>query len=114
MKKLIEVLKANKNILVIAAIVLALVVLVVVFNGSGDGEDGAAVSDDEQRLQTILSHMEGVGESRVMISRGEDGIDGVVIVCDGAENIMTRSDILNAVSTALNIDKNIIAIYAMQ
>ena len=114
MKKFIEVLKANKNILVIAAIVLALVVLVVVFNGSGEGEDGAAVSDDEQRLQTILSHMEGVGESRVMISRGEDGIDGVVIVCDGAENIMTRSDILNAVSTALNIDKNIIAIYAMQ
>ncbi len=114
MKKFIEVLKANKNILVIAAIVLALVILVVVFNGSGEGEDGAAVSDDEQRLQTILSHMEGVGESRVMISRGEDGIDGVVIVCDGAENIMTRSDILNAVSTALNIDKNIIAIYAMQ
>ena len=114
MKKLIEVLKANKNILVIAAIVLALVILVVVFNGGGDGEDGAAVSDDEQRLQTILSHMEGVGESRVMISRGEDGIDGVVIVCDGAENIMTRSDILNAVSTALNFDNNIIAIYVMQ
>ena len=37
----------------------------------------------------------------------------VVIVCRGADNIMTRSDILNVVSTALNIQKNIIAIYAM-
>lgn len=48
-----------------------------------------------------------------MINEGENGILGVVIVCEGANNLMTRNDILNAVSTALNIDKKIIAIYSM-
>ena len=48
-----------------------------------------------------------------MINEGENGVLGVVIVCEGANNIMTRNDILNAVSTALNIDKNLIAIYSM-
>ena len=48
-----------------------------------------------------------------MITSDDDGVKGVVIVCEGAENIMVRSSILNVVSTALNIDKNNIAIYAM-
>ena len=48
-----------------------------------------------------------------MITENEGKILGVVIVCEGADNIMTRSSILNAVSTALNIDKKIIAIYSM-
>ena len=34
-------------------------------------------------------------------------------VINNADNIMTRSNILNAVSTALHIDKKIIAIYSM-
>ena len=49
-----------------------------------------------------------------MINESENGIPGVVIVCVGADNIMTRNDILNAVSTALDVDKKIIAIYSMK
>ena len=48
-----------------------------------------------------------------MITENDGQIMGVVIVCEGANNIMTRSNILNAVSTALNIDRKIIAIYSM-
>ena len=48
-----------------------------------------------------------------MITEEEGVVTGVVIVCEGAHRIMVRNDILNAVSTALNINKNIIAIYSM-
>ena len=48
-----------------------------------------------------------------MITEEEGKIIGVVIVCEGANNLMTRSSILNVVSTALNVDKKIIAIYSM-
>ena len=48
-----------------------------------------------------------------MINESDGQILGVVIVCQGADNIMTRSNILNAVSTALKINKDIIAIYSM-
>lgn len=43
----------------------------------------------------------------------DEKIVGVVIVCQGANNLMTRSNILNVVSVALGIDKKIIAIYSM-
>ena len=49
----------------------------------------------------------------MLVTEGDDGIEGVVIVCSGANNIMTRNNIINAVATALNIQKNIIAVYAM-
>lgn len=48
-----------------------------------------------------------------MINESKDGILGVIIVCEGADSIMTKNTILNAVSTALNINKNLIAIYSM-
>lgn len=116
MKKLVEAIKANKTLLIILALVLILVAIVVIFY---DGEESISTSalvdksNTETRLESILSSIEGVGESNVLVTEGEDGIEGVVIVCRGADNIMTRNDILNVVSTALNIDKNIIAIYAM-
>jgi uncharacterized membrane protein len=70
-------------------------------------------TNTEKKLAEILSNISGVGTAQVMINEGDNGIEGVVIVCSGGNNIMTKNDILNAVSTALNIEKNIIAIYAM-
>ena len=61
----------------------------------------------------ILSSIEGVGDTEVMINEGKDGIEGVVIVCRGADSIMVRNNILNAVSTAMKVDKKNIVIYSM-
>lgn len=115
MKKFIEAVKANKTLLAILAVIIALIAAVIIFyNGDeAEGVSSEGKSGTEIKLESILSSIEGVGESRVLVTEGEEGIEGVVIVCSGAENIMTRNDILNAVSTALNINKNIIAIYAM-
>lgn len=117
MKKLIEALKANRTLLLILALVFVLIAVVIVFYGDGENDADAAAerkSASEIKLEAILSAMDGVGESSVFVTEGDDGIEGVVVVCAGGDNIMTRNDIINAVSTALDIQKNIIAVYAMK
>lgn len=116
MKKLLEAIKANKTLLIVLAIVFVLIAIVVIFYDNDESVSAGAVADKsatEIKLEAILSSIDGVGESDVYVTEDEEGIEGVVVICQGANNIMTRNDIINAVSTALNINKNIIAIYAM-
>jgi hypothetical protein len=119
MKKLTEYLKTNRNLLIIVLLIFVLVFAVILINKSSE-QTSTSVStvssqqtDTEKKLCEILSNISGVGETQVLITEGNEGIEGVVVVCAGANNIMTRNNILNAVSTALNIEKNKIAIYAM-
>jgi hypothetical protein len=118
MKRVIDYLKSNKLLLGIIAIVILLIALVVVLNGDTANDTTTTAttqkSSEEVKLIGILQNIKGVGDADVLINETDEGqICGVVIVCSGADNIMTKNDILNAVSTALNIQKNIIAIYAM-
>jgi hypothetical protein len=118
MKKLTEYIKENKKVIVVIALIILLVLIVVIINNQTSEEQtvttfSSTQTTTEKKLSELLSNISGVGKAQVMITEGEENIEGVVIVCEGANNIMTRSDILNAVSTALNIQKNIIAIYAM-
>lgn len=115
MKKLIEAIKANKTLLIVLTIVFILIAIVVIFYEDEDVSTATVAdkSSTEQRLEAILSTIEGVGEISVFVTENDGEVEGVVIVCQGADSIMTRNDILNAVSTALNVNKNIIAIYAM-
>lgn len=118
MKKLLEYLKVNKKIFIIIALLAVLIVLAVFLYGGRSNllqtsADGTAKSENEIKLTRILTEIDGVGKTEVMINEGENGVEGVIIVCEGAYNIMTRNDILNAVTTAFNVNKNNIAIYAM-
>ena len=115
MRKLIEAIKANKTLLIVLTIVFVLIAIVVIFYEDEDVSTATVTdkSSTEQRLEAILSTIEGVGEISVFVTENDGEVEGVVIVCQGADSIMTRNDILNAVSTALNVNKNIIAIYAM-
>ena len=115
---MINYLKANIKVIVVACIVLVLIGILFVINAGGKDDNTAATvsvqkTETEIKLARLLTNIKGVGESDVMINESEGEITGVVIVCRGADNIMTRNDILNAVSTALNINKSIIAIYSM-
>lgn len=118
MAKLIDYLKSNIKMIVVVTIIILLIGIVFIIN-SNDNKETSYTSTDIQKSETeiklarLLTNIEGVGDSDVMINESEGTITGVVIVCRGADNIMTRNDILNAVSTALNINKSIIAIYSM-
>lgn len=116
MKKVAEYLKGNKNIIIIAALILILILAVALLNAGGGDESASGDglrSQEELKLMKILSEIDGVGEAEVMITSDDGSVVGVVIVCEGANNIMVKSDVLNVVSTALNVDKNNIAVYAM-
>ncbi len=118
MRKVLNFVNDNKKIIIVVILIIVLVGTIYFINKfQEDGNTKQTVtaqkSAAEVKLTGILSSIEGVGATDVMINEGENGILGVVIVCEGANNLMTRNDILNAVSTALNIDKKIIAIYSM-
>jgi len=117
MRKVLDFVNANKKIIIVIVLIIILVGTIYFLNkGSGKTAATGAVtaqSATEKKLGTILSSIEGVGATEVMVNEGEEGILGVGIVCEGANNIMTRNTLLNAVSTALNIEKNIIAIYSL-
>lgn len=117
MKRLTDYLKSHRKILLISCLLVVLIALAFLMYGSKNkistvSSDNAR-SETEVKLMRILSEIDGVGKAEVMIHEGKNGIEGVIIVCEGAYNIMTRNDILNAASTALNVEKNNIAIYAM-
>lgn len=118
MKRLIDYLKSHKKILTIALLLALLIALAFILYGTRSKATtlvsaSTEASETEKKLTRILSEIDGVGQTEVMINEGEDGVKGVIIVCEGAYNIMTRNDILNAVTTALEVEKNNIAIYAM-
>lgn len=116
MKALTEWFKEKKKLIIVVLLIALLVLVVFLFFGSDSGTDaygGYAKSETELRLIALLERMDGVGDAEVMVTENDGVIAGVVIVCEGANSIMVRNDILNAVSTALDINKNIIAIYSM-
>lgn len=119
MKKAVDFLKQNKNALIVLILLVVLIVIAVSLSGGKSYKLTNTVSGDlnksdtEIKLERILSEIDGVGQAEVMISEGADGVEGVIVVCDGAQNLMTRNNIINAVKTLLNVKSNNIAIYAM-
>lgn len=118
MRKVIDYVKENKKIIIVVLLIVVLISAVYLIDKRSKKSSTATVSlsektASEKKLCEILSRIEGVGSTDVMINESENQILGVVIVCEGADNIMTRNRILNAVSIALNVNKNLIAIYSM-
>ena len=118
MRKVIDYVKKNKKIIIVVLLIAILIGTVYIIDkgrssATSPTATNSAKSETELRLKSILSSIDGVGSTDVMITENEGEITGVVIVCEGANNLMTRSNILNAVSTVLNVDKKIIAIYSL-
>ena len=65
------------------------VILMLLPTGSAKSEE----AEGDERIQQMLSSVEGVGEAQVIISD-----NGVVVVCRGAKNAAVRLDIIRAIS----------------
>lgn len=72
-------------------LILALGVILMLLPTSAQKDTPA---DGEERIQQMLSSVEGVGEAQVIISD-----TGVVVVCRGAENAAVRLDIIKAIGS---------------
>ena len=71
-------------------------------------------SESEQRLCSLLKEIDGVGEVNVMICEGEDGVESVVVVCEGANDLRVNMNIREAVAAALGTDEKSVKIYLMK
>ncbi len=65
----------------------------------------------ETELCMLLQEMDGVGEVNVMIYENENNVEGVVIICDGANNLQVNMNIREAVAAALGTNEKSIKIY---
>ncbi len=117
MRKVLNFVNDNKKIIIVVILIIVLVGTIYFLGRGGKTQPTKPTvteqSETEVKLTAILSSIEGVGATNVMINESKDEITGVIIVCEGADSIIVRNDILNAVSTALNVEKNIIVIYSM-
>lgn len=77
-----------------------------------DGQTSVStLSESEQKVSRLLEEIDGVGEAEVMICETEEGVEGVVVVCEGAKNLQVVMDIREAVAAALGTKQNAVKIY---
>ena len=115
MKEKLKALFHNKTFRIITICVAALLLLLIVwrvfFGKSEKTSSGYQPTDLEVRLSQILSGIEGVGQTTVMISE-EDGMPvSAIIVFDGADGILTRMRVIEAAANALNIPPTEVLVY---
>lgn len=118
---LLKKLKSIKNIEIILAVLLALVVLLVFFSSKGASggvvsnvsDTNPYVSEIEQKLENLISKIDGAGQVEVMImcEADEDSksqnpyptVVSAVVVSSGAESTKVKLDIIRAVEALLGL-----------
>lgn len=94
--------------------VLAVVLLVTawfVFRGGGSTNTAATMSDTEAKVARILEEIDGVGEANVIVCETKEGIESVVVVCEGAQDIRVVMNVREAVAAALGTSEKSVKIY---
>jgi hypothetical protein len=87
-------------------------------------EETALATEEEVRLEEILSQMKGVGDTNVMITYQNEETDtvfsgqnkyrkveGVIVASEGAGDIVIKNDIINAVATVFDIPASNVVVY---
>lgn len=100
MKQLFGTLKAARWLeLTIAA---ALVCILLVLSMGSGGNDAA--SDEEARMQRILSRIEGAGRVSVMIAGEGEDCTGAVVVASGKRDVEVMLRLQSVVHALTNLD----------
>lgn len=133
-KKIVEKCKKIKGFEIICALVIAVIAICIYFsvNAITTNDNAKKTSATDQsgligEVQDILSKIEGVGECQVLITyktadkseevpalNSTDNIQGVVVVAEGANDVLARIKITNALCTLLKIEANKIQIFEMK
>ena len=111
--------KGIKNIQIIAVvfiIAIGLIIYSTVSTSKSSGGTQTAASTvmtaDEQRLSAILSNIDGAGKVEAMITKQGDTVMGVLVIADGASDILVRVRLIEAAATALGVNKQVVNVYS--
>lgn len=110
-KKLWENKAVRVCILAFAALLLLFLVWKVFFASSSS----AAVfeqTEREIRLIQLLKEIDGIDDAHVLITESEGAVVSAVIVYEGKDEILVRMRILDIASSALNLGKQYVQVYA--
>lgn len=78
---------------------------------TNDTADNSTGTTDKGTLEEEIIIINGDnGEQAIVVTEIQPTVKGVVIVCDGGDNAAVKNDLINAVSTALNIGSNRISV----
>lgn len=106
---------AIKNLkIMVVAIIIAIGLIIYSTIETTATTESTYMDQEEIRLATTLSNIDGVGEVKTMITRNGDEISGVLVIAEGAENISVMLKLLDATATAMGVDKSIVEVYQME
>lgn len=104
----------SKEILWIAVLGLALLLIAWFLFGGNEKkrtERTESQTSNEQKISRLLEKIDGVGDADVMICETEDGVQGAVVVCEGANDFFVVIKVREAVATALGTEEKAVKIY---
>ena len=101
MKKLAEAFRSARKIEIVLLVVMIAVVAVVLLGQ--DGEHASSSVSAEDRLESLLSGIEGAGRVDVMLSGNEYGYAGCVVIAEGAHDMRVILKMQRAIQAALDI-----------
>lgn len=102
----------GKDILLILGIALIIFVAAqFVFKEETASPAASVGSEMEIRVCRLLEEINGVGEAEVMICETEEGVQSVVVVCEGAKDLQVLLNIREAVSAALGTNQSAVKVY---
>ncbi len=106
--------KGIKNLQIILLIFIIAVALVIYSSVTASKENRQSVtaSEEEEKLASILSSVDGAGTVEIMITKSNGEIAGVLVVADGAVNPLVRLRLVDATAGALGVDKRVVSVFS--
>ena len=103
----------TKDMLMICLLGILVLVGVWVFLREDDTSKNVnvGVTQAEQNVSALLSQMQGVGKADVMICQTEEGVQSVVVVCEGAKDLQVIMNVREAVAAALGTQEKAVKVY---
>ena len=112
MKRFLRKIKLKETLIIFSiAIALAILVWQVFYQQNESSVKVFNGNQTEEQLALLLNEINGVGEVDVMIHETEEGVQSVVVVCEGAENLLVNMHVREAVAAALGADEKSVKIY---
>lgn len=101
-----------KDVLIVGGLALALLVAVwKVFYTEDEQRVSVSTTATEERIGQLLRSIDGVGDAEVAIYETEEGVQSVVVVCDGANNLKVVLSVREAVASAVGTQEKNVKIY---
>ena len=104
--------KMKDMLLILTLGMLLIIAIMQVFQPQNEGiQTITSANEKEQKLSVLLQEISGVGDANVIICETEEGVQSVVVVCEGANDLQVVMNVREAVSAALGAKQNSIKVY---